>query len=197
MYSPLGEMRTERMVIFGGPVCGFGLLALGAIALPPQAFGLAFFSTDVIAVSTAAGVALLALLVLPLLYWVLIFIPLPDFLYPRWAREVRADRRRFPQTSPHQPPHRSRSRTCVESSTSPTPTPSILIAVSACASSHDREQHRAGHRIHYTLRRSPSEEVTVRGLGLRKQPPTAELAEAGQVTRLRQWPPGALRVRWC
>lgn len=105
MYTPLGEDRTERMVLLGGPVCGLGLLAFGAITLPPRAFGWAFVSTEVLAVTTAAGIALLALLVLPLLYWVLIFIPLPDVLYPRWAREVREDRRRFPQTSPQQPPH--------------------------------------------------------------------------------------------
>lgn len=105
MYTPLGQMRTERMVILGGPVCGLGLLAFAALALPPQAFGWAFVSTEVLAFITAAGIGLLALLVLPLLYWLLIFIPLPDFLYPPWAREVREDRRRFPQTSPHQPPH--------------------------------------------------------------------------------------------
>lgn len=105
MYTPAGSLRTERMVIFGGPTCGLGLLALAAIALPPHAFGLALLGSEVAAAAAAAGFVLLILLVLPLLYWVLLFIPMPDFLYPRWAREVREDRRKFPQTAPHQPPH--------------------------------------------------------------------------------------------
>jgi len=105
MYTPLGDMRTERIAILGGPICGLGLLACGAIALPPQAFGLTFIGREVTAITTAAGMAMFGLLALPLLYWVLIFIPLPDALYPRWAREVREDRRQFPQTNPSQPSH--------------------------------------------------------------------------------------------
>src|SRR5699024_12538555 len=100
-----GAMRTGQMVILGGPGCGLGLLARGAIALPPQAFGLTLIGREVTAITTAAGMAMFGLLALPLLYWVLIFIPLPDALYPRWAREVREDRRQFPQTNPSQPSH--------------------------------------------------------------------------------------------
>lgn len=105
MYTPLGSERTERMILFGLPVCGFGLLAFSAIALPERAFGLDVVSMEVVAVASIAGVVLLAALVVPLVYWTMRFIPMPDLLYPRWAREVRDDRRRFPQTSPHQPPH--------------------------------------------------------------------------------------------
>ncbi|WP_147917229.1 hypothetical protein [Ruania zhangjianzhongii] len=108
MYTPgppTHSIHSERMVIFGGPTCGFGLVAFGAIALPRNAFGLELVGTDVIAVTTLTGAILLGLLVVPLLYWVLVFIPIPDAFYPHWAREVREDRRRFPQTSPHQPPH--------------------------------------------------------------------------------------------
>src|SRR5699024_5768713 len=101
----LAFWHTERMVILGGPVCGLGLLACGAIALPPQAFGLTLIGREVTAITTAAGMAMFGLLALPLLYWVLIFIPLPDALYPRWARDVREDRRKFPQTNPSQPSH--------------------------------------------------------------------------------------------
>lgn len=107
MYTPGPpdhHHHSERMVIFGGPICGFGLVALGLIALPRNAFGLEFVGTDVIAATTLTGVILLGLLVVPLLYWTLSFIPIPDAFYPRWAREEREDRRRFPQTSPHQPP---------------------------------------------------------------------------------------------
>src|SRR5699024_8198351 len=77
----------------------------GAIALPPQAFDLTLIGREVTAITTAAGMAMFGLLALPLLYWVLIFIPLPDALYPRWARDVREDRRKFPQTNPSQPSH--------------------------------------------------------------------------------------------
>ena len=103
--SPTHSIHNERIVIFGGPTCGFGLVALGAIALPQHAFGLEFVDTDVVAATTVTGAILLGLLVVPLLYWMLAFIPIADALYPRWAREVREDRRRFPQTSPDQPPH--------------------------------------------------------------------------------------------
>src|SRR5699024_8621120 len=105
MSTAPGDMRTERMVILGGPVCGLGLLACGAIALPPPAFALTLIGREVTAITTAAGMAMFGLLALPLLYWVLIFIPLPDALYPRWARDVREDRRKFPQTNPSQPSH--------------------------------------------------------------------------------------------
>ena len=108
MYTPgppTHSRHDERIVIFGGPTCGFGLVAMGLIALPQHAFGLEFVDTHVIAAATLAGAVLLGLLVVPLLYWILAFIPIADALYPRWARDVREDRRRFPQTSPDQPPH--------------------------------------------------------------------------------------------
>ncbi|SED91546.1 hypothetical protein SAMN04488554_1050 [Ruania alba] len=103
MYTPAGPMRTERMVILGAPTCGFGLLALSAVALPPGAFGIEFLTPHVLSVVMVMAIMLLGLLALPLLYWVLVFIPIPDVCYPRWAREVRRDRRLFPQTSPEQP----------------------------------------------------------------------------------------------
>ncbi|HIZ35297.1 MAG TPA: hypothetical protein H9815_05930 [Candidatus Ruania gallistercoris] len=105
MYRPMGGKITERAVILGGPICGLGSLGLAAIALPPHAFGLAFIGYELAATTRTAGVVLLVLLVLPLLYWFLKFIPLPDVLYPGWAREARAYRRRFPRPSPSQPPH--------------------------------------------------------------------------------------------
>lgn len=108
MYTagpPTHSIHNERMVIFGGPTCGLGLVAWGLIALPRHAFGLELVGTDATAATTLAGAILLALLAVPLLYWILAFIPIADALYPRWAREVREDRRRFPQTSPDQPPH--------------------------------------------------------------------------------------------
>ncbi|UFU05031.1 hypothetical protein [Ruania halotolerans] len=103
MYTPLGAMWTERMVILGAPTCGCGLLALSAMTLPPHAFGLELLTPDVLAVTTIVALVALGVLAFPLLYWVLVFIPVPDAFYPRWARQVRRDRRLFPQTSPSQP----------------------------------------------------------------------------------------------
>jgi len=110
MYTPVGERYTERIVILGGPVCGLGLLALGIAAIPEHAFGSALVGADLHGFAAAVALAILALLAVPLLYWVLIFLPLPDFLYPTWARELRRDRRRFPQTSPDQPQDDVRDR---------------------------------------------------------------------------------------
>lgn len=110
MHTPLGEMRTERIVILGGPVCGFGILALGIAAIPEHAFGADVVDADLHGITTAVALAILAVLVVPLLYWILVFLPLPDVLYPTWAREIRRDRRRFPQTSPDQPQDDIRDR---------------------------------------------------------------------------------------
>ena len=107
MYEPRRSYRgTERMAILGFPVCGIGLLALGAVAIPEHAFGLEFFDAQFHGAAIAAALVTFALLAVPFLWWVL-FLPFPDFLYPRWAREIRADRRKFPQTAPWQPPEGS------------------------------------------------------------------------------------------
>lgn len=101
---PSYAIHDERVVIFGGPTCGFGLLAFSAIALPPHGFG-GLVSAEVAGLGSLAALVVLAVLAVPLLWWVLPFIPIPDAFYPRWAREVLDDRRRYPQTSPEQPPH--------------------------------------------------------------------------------------------
>ena len=107
MYNPpppSHSLHDERVVIFGGPTSGFGLLAFGGILLPPESFG-GLVPEEVAGLASLAGVALLPLLLVPLAWWVLGFIRIPDAFYPRWAREVLDDRRRYPQISPDQPPH--------------------------------------------------------------------------------------------
>lgn len=69
------------------PVCGLGLVALGLAAIPERAFGQEFLGPDVHHVTLVAALAILALLVVPLLYWVLIFLPVPGTARRRHRRD--------------------------------------------------------------------------------------------------------------
>lgn len=72
------DWQTERFVILGAPLGGFGLLCVAAIAAP--------VGTPVLAVLGVAGLVVLSPV---LVYFVLAPIPIARFLFPRWARDVR------------------------------------------------------------------------------------------------------------
>ncbi|EWS79569.1 hypothetical protein [Brachybacterium phenoliresistens] len=80
--SPFHEdWMAERLVLLGLPTAGGLLLCCAAIAAPLETPLLRLL-----------GVALLLVLAVPMLYFLAAFLPLPAFLYPRWARQVQAGR---------------------------------------------------------------------------------------------------------
>lgn len=77
------EPFNERMTVLGGPMFGLiclcfslGVLPVVGSYLMPVTFPLA------------------ALLFLVMLWALMVFIPLPDIVYPRWARPLRQENRR-------------------------------------------------------------------------------------------------------
>lgn len=80
--SPVGDTCDERMTVLGGPMIGVVCLCFAAIVLPVVGIYLAFLAVPV-------GVIAFILFV-----WVrMLFLPLPDAIYPRWARPIREQQR--------------------------------------------------------------------------------------------------------
>lgn len=75
----------ERIVILGAPAAGLALRSVAAI----------FLFQDITVLRNLA-IAVLAVLLIPLLYFLVAVIPIPLVLYPRWAQVVVRDRRRVP-----------------------------------------------------------------------------------------------------
>ncbi|MFC0672404.1 hypothetical protein [Brachybacterium hainanense] len=73
--------QAERVVLLGIPLAGAALLCAAAIAAPVES-----------SVPRLLGIGGLVVLCVPGLYFLLAFLPLPGFLYPRWARLIRAGR---------------------------------------------------------------------------------------------------------
>lgn len=74
----------ERMTVLGAPLLGAMCLCVALGVLPTVGEHLMLVAFP-----------LAALLFLPFLVVLMLFIPLPDFIYPRWARPLReANRRR-------------------------------------------------------------------------------------------------------
>lgn len=71
----------ERIVLLGLPTAGGLLLCTGVFVL----------ASGLLAVQVLAVLGM-AVLVIPGLYFLAAPLPLPEFLFPRWAREVRAHR---------------------------------------------------------------------------------------------------------
>ena len=73
-----GLVRDERWAVLGGPSFGVLCLCCAAMLLPGIGLPLALVAAPV-------AVLAFALMFLSQMY----FIPLPDFVYPRWARPLR------------------------------------------------------------------------------------------------------------
>lgn len=75
--TPMGSWMLERCVLLGAPT--FALMMLDTAVMVgldrPEA--------------KAVGGAVFLILCLPGLYFVLAFLPVPRFLYPRWAKEIK------------------------------------------------------------------------------------------------------------
>lgn len=82
--GPAEEWMQERVVVLGAPILGVILLCAAALAAPGE-----------IAVLRWPAIIVLVLLILPVLYFIAAFIPLPDLLYPKWARAVRRHRKQM------------------------------------------------------------------------------------------------------
>ncbi|GAA1491065.1 hypothetical protein GCM10009626_38110 [Brachybacterium sacelli] len=74
----------ERIVVLGTPAVGLALLDVAAIILLQD-----------LPVLRALAFVVLIVLLIPVLYFLAAVIPMPLFLYPRWAREVVRRRRRY------------------------------------------------------------------------------------------------------
>lgn len=81
---PAENWMLERIVLLGAPVAGLALFAIAAIVtfqdIPPL---------------RNLAIGMLALLLLPALYFMIALIPLPLALYPTWARDVVRWRREY------------------------------------------------------------------------------------------------------
>lgn len=87
--DPLSEnWMAERVVLLGMPTVGALLVCLAAVAAPHQ--------WTMLRLLAIAGMVVLAV---PALYFLIVPLPLPGFLYPGWARRLRdgrgAQRRAF------------------------------------------------------------------------------------------------------
>ena len=82
------EPLNERMTVLGGPVFGLICLcfSLGVLPVVGQHLMLITFPLG-------------AILFLPMLWALMVFIPLPALVYPRWARPVREENRRREQAT--------------------------------------------------------------------------------------------------
>ena len=79
MGSEFGSRTVdERMSVLGAPMIGVMCLCAAAIVLPVVGKYLAF---------VAIPIGVLAFF--PFLWAIMLFIPLPDAIYPRWARPLR------------------------------------------------------------------------------------------------------------
>jgi hypothetical protein len=84
MGSEFGSRTVdERMSVLGAPVFGVMCLSFAMIVLPVVGKHLALIAVPV-------GV----LAFFPFLWAIMLFIPLPDAIYPRWARPLRERNRR-------------------------------------------------------------------------------------------------------
>ncbi|SRR5699024_879724 len=81
-----GRLRDERWAVLGAPSFGLLCLCFGASILPVVGLWLALIAIPV-------GVLAFGLLFLSAMH----FIPLPDLVYPRWARPLRERNRRAEQ----------------------------------------------------------------------------------------------------
>lgn len=83
MGEGLGErIRDENFAVIVSPTGWLGCWATAVVVLPASG-----------GVARVAAIGLLAVLFIPLLAGGL-FLPMPNFLYPRWARERRRERTR-------------------------------------------------------------------------------------------------------
>lgn len=84
MGDGLGSRTVdERMTVLGAPLLGAMCLCIALGVLPTVGEYLMLVAFP-----------LAAILFLPFLVVLMLFIPLPDFVYPRWARPLREDNRR-------------------------------------------------------------------------------------------------------
>jgi len=72
-----GDWMLERCVVLGAPTFGLLMLSIAAMA-----------ALDSATATAIGGFLIIVLLALPGVYFILAFLPLPPWLYPRWAREV-------------------------------------------------------------------------------------------------------------
>lgn len=80
--GPVEQWMLERVVVLGMPLLGVALLCASVLAAPWE-----------IPALRLGAIGVLVILVIPTVYFILAFIPIPGALLPRWAREVRRRRR--------------------------------------------------------------------------------------------------------
>lgn len=83
MNPDVEDWQAERFVILGAPIGGIGLGCVAAIGAP--------IASPVLLILGVAGLVALAPAAL---YFVLAPIPLARWMFPRWARELREQRKR-------------------------------------------------------------------------------------------------------
>ena len=72
-----GDWMLERCVLLGAPTFGLIMLSIALMA-----------ALDSPTATAIGGFLIIVLLALPGLYFILAFLPLPRWPYPRWAREI-------------------------------------------------------------------------------------------------------------
>ena len=72
-----GDWMLERCVLLGAPTFGLIMLSIALMA-----------ALDSPTATAIGGFLIIILLALPGVYFILAFLPVPRWLYPRWAREV-------------------------------------------------------------------------------------------------------------